>query len=140
MKKEILCTADRLFILLNRNRILLFISVTALLISGCKKEEDLGYESYSEYQIAISTEKCIAGTIHGESEGIMVKGENNIWSCSVLPYRIKGFGYKEGYEYELFIRETVGKMPNPPPMDYDPVFYTLIEVISMTPVDVPEEK
>ena len=73
-----------------------------------------------------------------ETEGRMTKGANGIWGCSFLPFMINGFRYKEGYEYELLIRQTKIK-PDPKIMDQPSYLYTLIEVISMTLVNVAEE-
>ena len=125
------------FEFLNMKKVFLLLAATALLSGACKKEEEY-IVSFSYFQILISTEKCMTTTPapFDEAEGRMIKriGDNNGWHCSFLPFMIRGFEYKEGYEYELLVRETILK-PRPDLMDYNTHVYTLSEVILMTPVD-----
>ena len=46
--------------------------------------------------------------------------------------QIEGFNYEEGYEYEIVVEVT--KVENPP-ADASSLKYTLIEVVSKTPVE-----
>ena len=112
-------------------RIQLLFCLTVLFVSACSKED------YIDFQIAISTEKCMTYTPmpdEREVKGLMVKGIDGLWGCSVLPYMIDGFEYKEGYDYELLIRRTNVKVDKSI-MDHPGCVYTLIKVISMTPVN-----
>ena len=128
---------------LKMKKIWLLLAVTVSFVSACDKEE------FSDFQMVISAEKCICGPPFepyiGEIEGRMIRliGFDDFtdewhWFCSGLPYIVKGFNYKEGYEYELLIRKTKIKT-DPKIIDQPSAFLTLIEVISMTPVNVADE-
>ena len=118
-----------------KNKILLLSLLSLLLLSACSKED------ISTLHMAISSEKCTAiATVFGiEIPGLMTQlmegdGTWSELSCSDIPYRIEGFTYIEGYEYELLIRKTEPKIDRSI-MDGPDPSYSLIRVIARTPVD-----
>ena len=121
-------------------RLLFLLVVTVSLVSACNKEE-LGY---SDFQMTVSAEKCSEPimAIGDKRDGRMIKkGDSGNWFCSDFPYRLGGFECKEGYEYELLIRETHVKLLSKAVYDQPPYCQSckLLEVISMTPVNVADE-
>jgi hypothetical protein len=123
--------------LVKRNLFLL--TLAFLLFNACKKDnggkEEI--EPYMIYKIAISAEKCGVYTrLEGVQVGRMIKEDfDDVWHCSFLPFRIEGFECKDDYEYVISVRRTESK-PQPGQMDYDLWMYTLVEVVSMNPVDL----
>ena len=134
-----------MFVTLNMKSIILLITAMSLLVSAC----DDGIKSYSNIQIVISAEKCSGTFMDGDvinAEGLMIVMKNskrgyadNYRHCSIIPYRIEGFTYVAGYEYELLVRETILKIPKGY-VDYSPYRYKLVEVLSKTPVGIAEEE
>jgi heat shock protein HslJ len=71
----------------------------------------------------------------GPQKCLLVK-ENPDDEYSLFYDQIEGFDYEEGYEYELRVREETVQDP---PADASAIKWTLIEVVSKTPVGAPLE-
>jgi len=117
-----------------KNKILLWCVLSLLLLSACNKED------VSVLHIDISSEKCttITSVFGIEVAGLMTRiesdGTSGKWRCSNIPYIIEGFNYIEGYEYELLVQKKEPKIDTSIMDDQYPS-YSLIKVISRTPVD-----